>query len=133
ELFVKICSAVEYAHERNILHRDLKPSNILVKHNRTPKLLDFGIAKIVGADLAGTTTDLTLVGFQMLTPAYASPEQMRGEPATVRSDIYSLGVVLYELLCGERPSLGAFEKISAIAGATGEAALPQATLPHDLR
>jgi serine/threonine protein kinase len=129
ELFIKICSAVEYAHERNILHRDLKPSNILVKENGTPKLLDFGIAKIVGVDLTATTGDLTLAGFHMLTPAYASPEQMRGDPATVRSDVYSLGVVLYELLCGERPSLTAFET----SGAAAEEESRDAQLPQDLR
>jgi serine/threonine protein kinase/Tol biopolymer transport system component/tetratricopeptide (TPR) repeat protein len=123
DLFLNICSAVQYAHERNILHRDLKPSNILVKQDGTPKLLDFGIAKIVGADLPGTTNEATIAGFQMLTPAYASPEQMRGDPATVRSDVYSLGVILYELLCGERPSLSTFQKISTTSESSGDARL----------
>lgn len=113
ELFLKICSAVRYAHERHIIHRDLKPSNILVKQDGTPKLLDFGIAKIMGAELPGTSNEATVVGFRMLTPAYASPEQMRGEPATPRSDVYSLGVILYELLCGERPSLSTFQRSPA--------------------
>jgi eukaryotic-like serine/threonine-protein kinase len=107
-LFLKICTAVRYAHERNIIHRDLKPSNILVKQDGTPKLLDFGIAKIIG-DLPGVSNEATMVGFRLLTPAYASPEQMRGDPPTVRSDVYSLGVILYELLCGERPSLSTFQ------------------------
>ena len=123
ELFLNICSAVQYAHERHILHRDLKPSNILVKQDGTPKLLDFGIAKIMGADMPGTTNEATLAGFQMLTPAYASPEQMRGDPATVRSDVYSLGVILYELLCGERPSLSTLQKTSTTTDKSGDARL----------
>ena len=125
DLFLKVCSAVQYAHERDILHRDLKPSNILVKPNGIPKLLDFGIAKIVGADLPGTTNEATMAGFQVLTPAYASPEQMRGDPATVRSDVYSLGVILYELLCGERPSLSTFERVKTASGSPGEARLSE--------
>lgn len=111
ELFAKICSAVRYAHERNILHRDLKPSNLLVKQDGTPKLLDFGIAKIMlAAEEQNPGVEATIAGFRMLTPAYASPEQMRGDAATIRSDVYSLGVILYELLCGERPSLSTFQR-----------------------
>ncbi len=123
DLFLKVCSAVQYAHDRDILHRDLKPSNILVKPKGTPKLLDFGIAKIVGGDLPGTTNEATMAGFQVLTPAYASPEQMRGDAATTRSDVYSLGVILYELLCGERPSLSTFERVKTASGSLGEARL----------
>jgi eukaryotic-like serine/threonine-protein kinase len=109
-LFLKVCSAVQYAHERNIIHRDLKPGNILVKKDGTPKLLDFGIAKILGAESAVPDQDATHHTLRMLTPAYASPEQLRGGTATVKSDIYSLGVVLYELLCGNRPDDAYFHR-----------------------
>jgi serine/threonine protein kinase/Tol biopolymer transport system component/Tfp pilus assembly protein PilF len=128
ELFLKICSAVQYAHERNIIHRDLKPGNILVKADGTPKLLDFGIAKILGADSPSQSNDATIAGFRMLTPAYASPEQMRGESATERSDVYSLGVILYELLYGERPSLSTFQR-----SGSGEANAGTAHLSANLR
>ena len=122
-LFLKICSAVQYAHERNIIHRDLKPGNILVKKDGTPKLLDFGIAKLLGAEASGNNQEHTIQGFRMVTPAYGSPEQLRGDPATVRSDIYSLGVVLYELLCGERPNLGTFQRNNCNSERTQEAHL----------
>jgi serine/threonine protein kinase/Tol biopolymer transport system component/tetratricopeptide (TPR) repeat protein len=102
-LFIKVCSAVQYAHERNIIHRDLKPGNVLVKSDGTPKLLDFGIAKILTPDGVGLDPEVTHQSLRILTPAYASPEQLREGTATPRSDIYSLGVVLYELLCGKRP------------------------------
>lgn len=105
QLFLRICSAVQYAHERSVIHRDLKPGNILVRADATPKLLDFGIAKLIAPDPLVTVADATAAGFRLLTPAYASPEQMRGDAATVRSDVYSLGIILYELLWGERPSL----------------------------
>jgi len=102
ELFLKVCEAVEYAHERLIVHRDLKASNILVDVAGNPKLLDFGIAKVLQPDEEGQLT-LTQTGMRQFTPDYASPEQIRGEQVTTATDVYSLGVLLYELLTGRRP------------------------------
>lgn len=99
-LFLKICAAIDYAHRNLVVHRDLKPSNILVTSDREPKLLDFGLARIQDE---GLSSDSTQSAFRALTPAYASPEQIRGDTVTTASDIYSLGVVLYELLSGRKP------------------------------
>jgi non-specific serine/threonine protein kinase/serine/threonine-protein kinase len=103
KLFLQVCSAVQYAHQRLIVHRDLKPSNILVTSDGTPKLLDFGIAKILDTDAVTGQVESTLTIFRALTPGYASPEQLRGEPITTESDVYSLGIVLFELLTGHHP------------------------------
>ena len=99
-LFRSVCDAVQYAHRHLVVHRDLKPQNILVG-GRQPKLLDFGIASLVSDDDDPVARDPT--GVAAMTPEYASPEQIRGERVTAASDIYSLGVLLYELLSGVRP------------------------------
>lgn len=101
-MFAKVCDAVQAAHRHLVVHRDLKPQNILVDAVGEPRLLDFGIARVL-ADEASGTADATRTLLQAMTPAYASPEQMRHEPLTTASDVYSLGVVLYELLAGRRP------------------------------
>jgi eukaryotic-like serine/threonine-protein kinase len=102
QLFSQVCAAVSYAHQRLVVHRDLKPSNILVTKEGLPKLLDFGIARIMTAE-AGAQTYSTVAGMRLMTPEYASPEQIQGLPATTLSDVYSLGVLLYELLTGHSP------------------------------
>jgi eukaryotic-like serine/threonine-protein kinase len=102
-LFSKVCEAVQYAHQQSVVHRDLKPSNILVTADGTPRLLDFGIAKVLNPQPSAQSLVLTHTGTRCMTPAYASPEQMHGRSVTPATDIYSLGVVLYELLSGHRP------------------------------
>jgi eukaryotic-like serine/threonine-protein kinase len=100
-LFRAVCEAVQYAHGLAVIHRDLKPSNILVKHDGTIRLLDFGIAKqLEGLD---AQVNLTITGLRLMTPAYAAPEQIRGEQSGVYTDVYSLGMILFELLSGELP------------------------------
>ena len=124
-LFRQTCEAVEYLHQNNVLHRDLKPANILVTHNGQVKILDFGISKLEG-ELNSTVT----TGMPILTAGYASPEQITGKKVTSASDIYSLGVVLYELLTGIRPlrfdGLGLPDILASVAT---ETPLKPSTLP----
>jgi serine/threonine-protein kinase len=151
ELFVAAVDAVEFAHQRGIVHRDLKPSNLLVAPDGRPRLLDFGISKLIEPDGEEAAT-LTRAGTWALTPAYASPEQFRGERVTAASDVYALGVLLYELLAGRRPfeesdsSVRAFEHVvletdpappsvaarrkTAPREVTGERAAPAAMAPR---
>ena len=122
ELFRRVLAAVAYAHQNLIVHRDLKPANILVTDDGTPKLLDFGIAKLLDAE------DATRTQTRALTPGYAAPEQIEDGPTTTATDVYALGVILYELLCGQRPSAtgSPLPSMSALqAGSATSADVPQ--------
>jgi eukaryotic-like serine/threonine-protein kinase len=104
QLFRAVCEAVQYAHQHAVIHRDLKPSNILVKPDGTVRLLDFGIAKqLESLEAPLSKTDQTMTGLRLMTPAYAAPEQIRGDGIGIHTDVYSLGVILYELLAGVLP------------------------------
>lgn len=102
-LFNKVCDAVDFAHRNLIVHRDLKPNNILVGQDGEPKLLDFGIAKLLESHSSMQTIAITRQGTALMTPEYASPEQVRGESISVATDVFSLGVLLYQLLTGQSP------------------------------
>ncbi|MFT3790089.1 MAG: serine/threonine-protein kinase [Rudaea sp.] len=112
ELFLEVCAAVRFAHQNLVVHRDLKPSNILVGADGAPKLLDFGIAKMLAATDAADAA--TATGLRLMTPDYAAPEQFRGEAVTTATDVYALGVVLHELLAGVRPQARAGEGAPAL-------------------
>jgi serine/threonine-protein kinase len=102
-IFKKVCAAIDYAHRNLVVHRDIKPSNILVTADGEPKLLDFGIGKFLDESAAMFTVAVTREGAGVMTPAYASPEQIRSQPVSTATDIYSLGVLLYKMLCGRMP------------------------------
>src|SRR5271170_317836 len=114
-LFLQVLEAVDYAHRNLIVHRDLKPGNILVNGEGTVKLLDFGTASLLAQQ-----SDFTLTRVRMLTPRYASPEQLTGERLHIATDIYSLGVILYELLCGGWPFGDPNSLFSELNRATGD-------------
>ncbi len=127
ELFLQVARAVAHAHARLVVHRDLKPSNILVTANGDVRLLDFGIAKLIEGDVgqeSANETHLTALAGRALTPDYAAPEQIRGDTITVAVDVYSLGVVLYELLSGQRPY-----KLKAASAAALEDAVVSLEVP----
>ena len=133
-LFERVCDAVQYSHERLVVHRDIKARNILVTREGAPKLLDFGIAKLL--DPGGLDRHATRPAFRALTPESASPEQIRGEPVTVATDVYSLGVLLFRLLTGHSPYRGDMTTESGVVRAIceEEPARPSATAGHrDLR
>ena len=131
KIFQQMCQAVQYLHQNSILHRDLKPANILVSTEGVVKLLDFGIAKLLGASAFGNS-DVTSVQGQLMTPGYASPEQMNGAPLQAASDIYSLGTILYFLLTGGPPFSGLEEKMTKLASRQGPVP-PSANIRQDLQ
>jgi tetratricopeptide (TPR) repeat protein len=129
QLFRQICAAVQYAHQRLIVHRDIKPGNVLVTREGEVKLMDFGIAKVLQE---GGAADQTQAGFGAMTPDYASPEQLGGETVTTQTDVYSLGVLLYELLTGKRPYAATGKSLGELRKIVDEAEPPRAGLPDEL-
>lgn len=131
-LFQKVCEAVDYAHRQLVVHRDLKPNNILVDENGDPKLLDFGIAKLLDADSYKNTIAVTQQGVRAMTPEYASPEQVRGEQVSVATDVYALGVLLYKLLSGRTPFGAVDGKAQSVVQAIldEEPSRPSAAITH---
>ncbi|HEX3476746.1 MAG TPA: serine/threonine-protein kinase, partial [Kofleriaceae bacterium] len=150
ELFGRVCQAVHFAHRNLVVHRDLKPSNILVDAEGTPKLLDFGIAKLLGPEpglesglalaeaRAGVQIEPTATVARLMTPHYASPEQVQGRPVSTASDVYSLGVILYKVLTGRRPyelasrSLADIERVVCEAVPPPPSQIARGRLPRDL-
>lgn len=131
-LFQQVCHAVHYLHQNLILHRDLKPTNILVSSNGVVKLLDFGIAKMVGAASIGTQELTSAQSGTPLTPSYASPEQLQGATPQRTSDIYSMGVILYRLITGRQPYENLDEKFAKLASQQ-DPPLPSQNIRTDLR
>ena len=131
-LFIKVCSAVELAHRHQVIHRDIKPHNVLVNADREPKLLDFGIAKLLSIDSDEGIT--TVAAERRLTPLYAAPEQRAGQPATIATDVYSLGALLYELLTEKPPVADSDSKVSkdVASGRVSKVAASSGT-EHQLR
>ena len=119
QLFRKVCAAVSYAHRHLVIHRDLKPANIRVTPDGDPKLLDFGIARLLEEE-SSAAPDQTVTVTSAMTPDYASPEQLRGEPMTTATDVYSLGVILFELLTGQKPYRTSSRRIEEVARAITE-------------
>src|SRR5262245_27440904 len=113
-LFLRVVSTVQFAHGRLVVHRDIKPSNILVHPDGTPRLLDFGIAKLLDVDADASLGVATMPEVRLLTPEYAAPEQLRGEPVSTATDVYSLGVLLFEMLTGAKPFPNTGRSVSAL-------------------
>jgi len=118
-LFRRVCAAVDHAHRNLVVHRDLKPSNVLVESGGSVKLLDFGIAKLLVPD-ADDTAPSTRTSVRMLTPEYAAPEQLRGDPVTTATDVYALGILLYQLLTGTHPHRSAPQSLASVPRVGGD-------------
>lgn len=129
-LMLAICDAVSHAHRQLVVHCDLKPSNVLVDGSGQPQLLDFGIARLIGPAADGRALSATQTQWHALTPGYASPQQLAGEPADIATDVYALGAMLYELLCGRRPYAGQDDTAASVvrAQAQGEPVPPSRAL-----